>query len=438
MNKNYSIETIDRLINGKNVLKFINFDDDDEVYNSFDRLVVLVYNLFRDKDNEQHRNITLIGNINDYSDELVLPDTVDAQYQLIIIRSYTSTELDEEDSIPIYTKLLNKSQSYAINIRECQFEQHPNFFQQSQIINDNRYDLISIFPNCNGINKVYLVCGADQRLIYYKDNQKCYERAENEIKAMELLKENPNFVLLIDHHDDKENQIFHIITEYCDGGDLAQEYKLLTDLNQFFEESDISEYISQLFNILLELDNNGIVHCDIKPSNIFIHDGTLTLGDFGCCKFIDEYQDTQNQNIEQPIVISNLKFIDNEISEPSIFDMDSNTLQTKATRGTIGYISPEAKNRQYAQSCDIFSIGSTMLKLLCCHQDDRNNHELFKSKGEIIISETRYSKQLIDFIHLLLDQSPKNRESLQQLLNLYIEAITNQDSITFNVNTPFP
>ncbi|EFA74655.1 hypothetical protein PPL_11624 [Heterostelium album PN500] len=470
MNTNTNrIEKTDRLINGKNVLKFINYEFNND-------LIVLVHNHLKDKDNEQHTNIILIGNIKT-NDEIVVPDTIDTQYQLILIISNSLLNL---------SILLNKSESYIIklqDIQKSQFKDTFDYFKQTHIINNKQYHSISRFTNSNNINDVYLVCGTDhkrlvrsffnvinqltiikltksiQKCVYKKinykgkDNQKSYERAENEIKAMKLLKDNWRFVQLVDYHHDKDNQIFHIITYYCDGGDLSQKYKHLTDQNlnitinhiyiehknRIFEESDIIDYISELFNILLELDKHGIVHCDIKPSNIFIGYGTLILGDFGCCKFIDqstiiEYQDS-NVFFKAPVVITSVSN-SKEISDPSIFDMNLNTL-INATRGTLGYISPEAMNRQYAQSCDIFSIGSTILKLLCCHQDDRNNHELFKTTDEIKISEYRYSKQLIEFIHRLLDQSPKNRESLNQLLNQYIETITNQHSITFNLNTTF-
>ncbi|EFA74688.1 hypothetical protein PPL_11657 [Heterostelium album PN500] len=79
---NKNIEETDRLINGKNVLKFIG----DKL--PIDKYVVLVYNPLKDQDNEQHRNIILIGNIERKNKEIVVPDTVDTEYQLIIIRSY--------------------------------------------------------------------------------------------------------------------------------------------------------------------------------------------------------------------------------------------------------------------------------------------------------------------------------------------------------------
>ncbi|EFA86333.1 tRNA-histidine guanylyltransferase 1 [Heterostelium album PN500] len=359
MNTN-SIKKTDRLINGNHILEF-NF-----VGLFIDRLLVLVYNHLKDKD-----NITIVGNININNNVIVIPDTVDTEYQLIILASGSSKS--KLVSIPMCLELLNKSQSYLIDIQECQYKYNLSYFKQLHIVNNKQYHSITRFPNCNGINDVYLV-GYKRRLINYKANQKCYEAALNEIKAMKLLKGNPRFIQIFDHHDDRDNQTFHIITKYSYGGDLSQKYKRLIDQNLIFGETDISKYISQLFNILLDLDKHGIVHCDIKPSNIFIGKSefswTLRLGDFGSCKFLDEEPAFQLQGTIEDLQEAGdliVKSIDDEISKPTICPINTNTL-VKATRGTIGYISPEAMNRQYAQSCDIFSIGSTILKLLTCQK----------------------------------------------------------------------
>ncbi|EFA74606.1 hypothetical protein PPL_11574 [Heterostelium album PN500] len=437
MNQNY-IEKTDKLVNGRNILKFRI-----DVY--LGRLIILMHNHLKDiNDNgsEQHRNIILLGNIDTINNVIVMPDGVDNEYQLIIIKLESTLKNDKSnshcsgDQLSMHIELLKSSQSYTINIAECQFNNNLDYFKLSHSINNNRYQSISRFPNSNKINN-----------INYENDQKNYERSLNEIRAMQLLIDNPRFVQLVDHFDDKDNKIFHIITKYCDGGDLAVKHKRMIDQNRIFKESEIIKYITQLFNILLELDKHGIVHCDIKPSNIFIevctYDITLMLGDFGCLKFLDdpstiiEYQDT-NEDIPQGSELA-IESIGEDISEPTICPIakiNSNTL-INATRGTPGYIAPEAMNRQYAQSCDFFSVGSTILKLLCCHQDDRDNHQLFQTKGEIKISENRYSKQLIHFIHRLLDKSPKNRESMNQFLNQYIETVIEDDTIIFNVNAPF-
>ncbi|EFA81000.1 hypothetical protein PPL_05835 [Heterostelium album PN500] len=303
------------------------------------------------------------------------------------------------------------------------------------LVNNQQYELVSRFPNSNAINDVYLVIGPDQRLINYKniefkDYPKTYKRALNEIKALKLFKGNRKFVQLVDYHDDKYNQIFHVITEYCKGGDLSQNYKNLTDSNLIFKETEIRDFILQLFNILVDLEEHRIVHCDIKPSNIFIVEHRLVLGDFGSCTFLNESPIIEYHVTSELRSLETIDLILNELSEPT--KIGSGIL---ASRGTIGYIAPEAMYKQYSQSCDIYSIGSTILKLLSCHEDDRNNHRIFQMKSEIKISKERYSKLLFDFVHRLLDQNQKNRESLHHLDN-YIENIDNKNSFTINYNIP--
>ena len=43
-------------------------------------------------------------------------------------------------------------------------------------------------------------------------------------------------------------------------------------------------YFSQILEAFKVLNKNNIMHRDLKPDNILIHDGILKLADFGFCK----------------------------------------------------------------------------------------------------------------------------------------------------------
>eukprot|EP00291_Cryptomonas_curvata_P024345 CAMPEP_0172173332 /NCGR_PEP_ID=MMETSP1050-20130122/12989_1 /TAXON_ID=233186 /ORGANISM="Cryptomonas curvata, Strain CCAP979/52" /LENGTH=139 /DNA_ID=CAMNT_0012845063 /DNA_START=482 /DNA_END=897 /DNA_ORIENTATION=+ len=71
--------------------------------------------------------------------------------------------------------------------------------------------------------------------------------------------------------------------EYCDRGDLAEHFKALR-LNQhpYISEPVVRLWMEQLLQALEYLHSSGILHCDIKPHNVFMtSQGDLKLGDFG-------------------------------------------------------------------------------------------------------------------------------------------------------------
>ncbi|EFA78540.1 hypothetical protein PPL_09192 [Heterostelium album PN500] len=366
-----------------------------------------------------------------------------------------------------------KTASYDININ---FDKEKQRQQQQQLITYNHSDNINsqllkkiVINNSqaqsyyiiakfrNSYNKVLLTLSKSYEMgvyksIIYRDSIRVYEGIENEIKAMELLKGKSNFVQLIDHFDDKPNQTFHMVTEFCNQGDLSQLFNYRFKRGEDFQENQIWQFIMQMFDILKELEEFKIVHCDIKPSNIFIKgkDLKLVLGDFGCCIFTDkkevnqfsqpeysQFMEHQDKKAKLPATIApdkELNSVTNIESEDSVFDMEENNddIVFKATRGTKGYIAPyiliyihfydqkkEVKFKLYYQPIDIYSIGSTILKLLSCSEEDKDNHEKFKSDSKnIVISKDKYTDQLIEFVKLLLDDQPKNRESVQLVFSV--------------------
>jgi serine/threonine protein kinase len=90
-----------------------------------------------------------------------------------------------------------------------------------------------------------------------------------------------------------------ISMEYCNGGSL---YDLLCSgpggRRQALPVDRARCLAKQLLTALSVMhDYVGIVHRDIKPHNIMIHDGALKLGDFGSCAILDSDQGTENSTL---------------------------------------------------------------------------------------------------------------------------------------------
>lgn len=79
-------------------------------------------------------------------------------------------------------------------------------------------------------------------------------------------------------NDDK--QCF-IITEICNGGDLDMYVKR----EGFLTEEKAAGFIKDVYEGLLYLAENNIVHRDIKVANIFLNNGRAKIADFGFAVF---------------------------------------------------------------------------------------------------------------------------------------------------------
>jgi serine/threonine-protein kinase ULK4 len=76
-----------------------------------------------------------------------------------------------------------------------------------------------------------------------------------------------------------------IIFEYCAGGDLLQ----VIELDKKLPEDTIKKFGRDLAQGLYYLHANGIVFCDLKPSNILINEyNTLKFCDFGLARKLSD------------------------------------------------------------------------------------------------------------------------------------------------------
>lgn len=88
------------------------------------------------------------------------------------------------------------------------------------------------------------------------------------------------------------NRNCYIITELCNEGDLESKLRK----HKSFTETRAQPYIKDIFEGLAYLNDNQVIHRDIKVANIFIHNGRAKIADFGFAKFTRYYRDYIEKN----------------------------------------------------------------------------------------------------------------------------------------------
>ena len=128
-------------------------------------------------------------------------------------------------------------------------------------------------------------------------------------------------------------------------------------------EERLFGWYEDLAEALRYIREAGVVHRDVKPSNILIgEDGHAVLSDFGVSRFTDE----------------NLR---KELSVDATMATDATTL-SRVVMGTANYFAPEVRAGATATAAaDIYALGVTLFRLLTgvWYEPDTNALELLKS-----------------------------------------------------------
>ena len=146
------------------------------------------------------------------------------------------------------------------------------------------------------------------------------ERAEREARLAAALN-HPHVVAVFDLVNDRD--VRWLVMEYVDGETLSERVRASGPLSA----TEAATLLAQTADALVEAHGNGIVHRDVKPSNIMIAGGAAKLNDFGIARSEDD---------------------------PSL-------TQTGLVTGSPAYLAPEvASGSSATPASDVWSLGATL------------------------------------------------------------------------------
>ena len=121
--------------------------------------------------------------------------------------------------------------------------------------------------------------------IYEEDKERFYKNFLDEIKILYKLNHR-NIVRIYNYYAYEDIFTGYILMEYIDGKDIG---KFINDYVSFLDSVSLDDIFLQLLNGFSYIEKHGIIHRDIRESNILIDkNGTAKIIDFGIGKLFDK------------------------------------------------------------------------------------------------------------------------------------------------------
>jgi serine/threonine-protein kinase len=179
-------------------------------------------------------------------------------------------------------------------------------------------------------NELFAIKFIREELMTDASSLKLFEQEAASIKKLA----HPNVVTIRDHAAPL-NGTPYLIMEYVEGTSLAEMLEHYGTLDQ----AEVIQIFVQVCKALGHAHSKGILHCDIKPSNIIINedkDNYVKVVDFGIARLIQAKQPLNSKSQGEELV------------------------------GTLEYMSPESCQSEPVDArSEIYSMGCVMYEALC-------------------------------------------------------------------------
>jgi serine/threonine protein kinase len=199
-------------------------------------------------------------------------------------------------------------------------------------------------------------------------------------------------------HTLTENHLF-IIQEYCRYGDLLDYLEKVEKTGFKFNEEFYWDLIFEMMCGVYYLHQCDYIHFDIKPGNFLIDEnGCVKLGDFGLSRETSAIKKGED-----------------------LYEGDSGYLAPEFFGNVINCENIQINdNSQISNKCDVFSLGLTILEILCKIELPQNGvlwktirAENFEVPEEFINnSNIKINKKMIQLVKSLLIINPEGRPSI--------------------------
>ncbi|CAI2188525.1 18347_t:CDS:2, partial [Funneliformis geosporum] len=221
----------------------------------------------------------------------------------------------------------------------------------------------------------------------------------NEIRLMKIVDYHPNIIRFCGVTKFEEEKNYSLILEYANGGTLG---KYLRDNAKTFKCKWKSQlkFAHDIASAVSCLHDNKIIHRDLHPDNILIHQGIIKLADFGCSH------------------------------------LQGSDFYIKGSRGVIPYMDPKFfENHSYdlTEKSDIYSLGVLYWELTSCSSpfnfettgDNSIQVEILKGVREKLISTT--NGKFVNLYQKCWQHEPDERPDIYQVIS-ELNSITDSNS----------